>query len=94
MSCGVPVVSTRLETGVVHVNRDGETGLVVPPGDAGALAAALERLLGDEGLRRKLGEQAQARVRREFTHDACVRRTLELYREVLTETRPGVTEAQ
>jgi rhamnosyl/mannosyltransferase len=85
MSCGVPVVSTRLETGVVHVNRDGETGLVVPPGDAGALAAALNRLLGDEGLRRKLGEQAQARVRREFTHDVCVRRTLELYREVLAE---------
>lgn len=85
MSCGVPVVSTRLETGVVYVNRDGETGLVVPPGDIGALAAALKRLLGDEALRRKLGEQARARVLREFTHEACARRTLELYGEILAE---------
>jgi len=85
MASGVPVVSTRLTTGVVYVNRDGETGLLVPPNDAGALAAALKRLLGDEPLRRKLGQQARERVLREFTHDVCARRTLELYREVLAE---------
>jgi len=85
MVCGVPVVSTRLETGVVYVNLDGVTGLTVPPGDAGALAAALGRLLSDEALRRKLGQQARKRVLDEFTHDLNVRRTLELYAEVLEE---------
>jgi glycogen(starch) synthase len=42
---------------------DGETGLLVPPRDVAALRAALERLLGDDGLRRKLGAAARERVR-------------------------------
>lgn len=83
MACGVPVVSTRLTTGVVYANQDGVSGLTVPPGDAAALAEALNRLLADEALRRKLGEQARERVRREFTHDINARRTLELYAELL-----------
>ena len=84
MACGVPVVNTRLTTGMSYVNLDGVTGLAVPPGDAGALAEALNRLLADETLRRKLGEQARERVLSEFTHDINARRTLELYAELLT----------
>ena len=84
MACGVPVVSSRLTTGVVYVNRDGVTGLTVPPGNASALAAALNRLLGDDTLRTTLGRQACERVRREFTHDINARRTLQLYAQLLT----------
>jgi rhamnosyl/mannosyltransferase len=84
MACGVPVVSTRLTTGVVYVNRDGLTGLLVPPADSAALAEALNRLLGDEAFRRKLGQEARERVHREFTHDINARRTLELYADVLS----------
>jgi rhamnosyl/mannosyltransferase len=87
MACGVPVVSTRLTTGVVYVNLDGETGLTVPPGDVDALASALNRLLDDEDLRRRLGRQAKERVLREFTHDINLRRTLALYHEVLARRR-------
>jgi glycosyltransferase involved in cell wall biosynthesis len=43
MACGLPVVCTELGTGTSYVNRHGVTGLVVPPNDAAALAAALNR---------------------------------------------------
>ena len=84
MACGVPVVSTRLTTGVVYVNLDGVTGLTVSPGDPIALAEALNRLLEDDALRQRLGEQGRQRVSREFTHDINARRTLRLYADVLT----------
>jgi len=85
MAAGVPVVSTRLTTGVVYANLDGRTGLTVPPGDADALASALRTLLGDDALRRRLGTQARERVNADFTHEVCARRTLALYADVLTD---------
>ena len=83
MASGLPVVNTRLDTGMSYVNLDGVTGLQVPPEDVEALAGALNRLLDDPSLRRTLGEQARERVHREFTHDINARRTLELYAEIL-----------
>jgi rhamnosyl/mannosyltransferase len=83
MAAGIPVVNTSLKSGVVYVSPDGVTGLTVPPADPEALAAALNRLLGDEALRRRLGEQGRIRVRSEFTHDLTAQRTFDLYREVL-----------
>lgn len=64
MSMGKPVVvsATRGMSGIVE---DGETGLLVPPGDAPALHRALDRLLADELLRRRLGAQARAFAIRE-----------------------------
>lgn len=83
MACGKPVISTDLPSGVPWVNRHGETGLVVPPGDSGALAAAMSTLLADEPLRRRLGAAARARVEREFTAERMAERMVALYREVL-----------
>jgi len=80
-AAGTPVVSTDLPTGVPYANPDGVTGLTVPPGDAAALAAALDRLLGDDELRARLGRQAQARALREFTVPRMVARTLDVYAE-------------
>lgn len=83
MACGTPVVSSDLPTGVRFVNRHEETGLLVPPGDPKALAAALNRLLNDPGLRARLAEAGRARVEQEFTAERMVRRTLDVYEEVL-----------
>jgi rhamnosyl/mannosyltransferase len=61
MSSGLPVVCTELGTGTSFVNRDGESGLVVPPRDSQALACAINTLLHDETLRRRLGQGALVR---------------------------------
>jgi glycosyltransferase involved in cell wall biosynthesis len=82
-AAGTPVVSTDLATGVPYANPNGVTGLTVPPGDALALAAALNRLLGDDELRARLGHEAQARARREFTVPRMVASTLDVYAEAV-----------
>jgi rhamnosyl/mannosyltransferase len=80
-AAGTPVVSTALTTGVPFVNQDGVTGLVVPPGDAAALADALTRLISDDDLRARLGRQARERAQAEFTIERMVDRTLAVYHE-------------
>lgn len=82
MMSGKPVVSTELGTGTSFVNLHGETGFVVPPRDVSGLRDAVNRLLRDDGLRLKLGEEARARAMREFTLGKMVDRTIELYGEV------------
>jgi glycosyltransferase involved in cell wall biosynthesis len=63
VGCATIVSGSR---GIVDYVRDGETALVVPPGDAEALAAAVRRLLGEPGLRRRLGAAA-----RRFAVESC-----------------------
>ena len=65
MACGKPVIGTAVD-GILEIEEDGQNGLVVNPDDAPALAAALDRLLADAGLRRALGSAARARVQQEF----------------------------
>jgi glycosyltransferase involved in cell wall biosynthesis len=72
MAAGRPVVSTNLPTGVPWVNRDGVTGLVVPPGNAEALGAALARLGADPTLRARLGDGARRRAESTFTRERMV----------------------
>jgi len=74
-----PVVATSVG-GLRDLVVDGETGLVVPPGDPPALRAALERLLGDRELRRRLGDAGRERARRHFSWDAVTDATVEIYR--------------
>jgi rhamnosyl/mannosyltransferase len=82
MAAGLPVVNTSLDSGVPFVSLDGETGLTVPPGNAPALAAALNRLLDDGGLRQTLGQAGVRRAKQEFSLDTMLRRTLSLYESV------------
>jgi rhamnosyl/mannosyltransferase len=82
MACGVPVVSSSVRSGVPWVNRHGETGFVVEPGNASELAGALRTLLADAALRRRFGEAGRARVASEFTLEAMAARTAAIYREI------------
>jgi glycosyltransferase involved in cell wall biosynthesis len=66
MTCGLPVVATNV-SGVIDALGDELAGVVVPPEDAPALAAALGRLLDDDPLRRELGQRARRRAEREFS---------------------------
>lgn len=83
MAAGRPVVSTRLGNGVDLVNRDGDTGLTVPPGDIESLAHALKILLTRDALRHELGARAQKRICSEFHRERMAGQTLALYREIL-----------
>jgi rhamnosyl/mannosyltransferase len=83
MASGKPVLCCELRNGVTWVNQDGVTGLVVPPADPAALAAALRRLADDAGLRSRLGAQARKRALGTFTQEAMARATLDVYRQVL-----------
>ncbi|MGH2933059.1 MAG: glycosyltransferase [Gaiellaceae bacterium] len=78
MAQGKPVVATPVG-GTAELVVDGETGLLVPPGDAAALAEALSALLGDPERARRLGAAGRARVEREFSLAASARRVLSLY---------------
>jgi len=79
MACGIPCVCTDLGTGTTFVNQHGETGLVVPPGDVGAMVAALKMLLGDEALRQRMGAAARDRAVRMFSTEAMMRAVDEAY---------------
>ncbi|MGH7893055.1 MAG: glycosyltransferase [Candidatus Binatia bacterium] len=82
MAFGKPVVSTRLGTGVEHVNVDGATGLTVAPGDPVALRSAIARLLDDPALRLRLGANGRRRVEEEFTTLRAAADVLAVYRRV------------
>jgi glycosyltransferase involved in cell wall biosynthesis len=82
-ACGLPLVSTNLDSGVPYVNQDGHTGIVVPTGNAVALAEALNRLLGDEELRQRMGKAARKRVENEFSAQLMGERVIDLYQRVL-----------
>jgi rhamnosyl/mannosyltransferase len=83
MASGTPVVNTSLASGVPWVSQHLQTGLTVPPGDAGALSAAIERLLSDAALRQRLGAAGRARVRAEFDVGVMGRRVMEIYDQAL-----------
>lgn len=83
MAAGLPVVSTAV-FGIPEAVADGDTGLLVAPGDAPALAGALRVLLASEGTRRRMGAAARARYEALFTLDRQVAATSAVYRELVT----------
>lgn len=82
LAVGTPVVATAVG-GSPEVIRDGETGRLVPPADAGALADAIVDLLEDRARARALAQAGQALVRAHYTLDATMQRTTAVYRELL-----------
>lgn len=92
MSLGTPVVSTEVGTATSWVNRSGETGLVVPPRDPEALAAAITALLNDDSLRRAMGAAAATRVRDAFSKRTMLEAFADVYRNAAATAptgRPG-----
>jgi glycosyltransferase involved in cell wall biosynthesis len=84
MRARLPIIASAIPgSGVNHVVQADVTGLLVPPGDVAALAAALRRLAADPALREKLGASGERRWRDDFTLDRAAARTLDLYRQLL-----------
>jgi glycosyltransferase involved in cell wall biosynthesis len=88
MAYGRPVVASAVG-GLLDLVVDGQTGLLVPPGDVGALRAALQRLLADAELRRRLGAAARKRAREELSWEHTTDLTVAVYERVLGELRPA-----
>lgn len=84
MACGLPVVVSDAG-GLPEVVRAGESGLVVPRGDVQALAAALERLVDDAGLRSRLAAAAVERARSAYAWPLCVDRMIECQDAVIAQ---------
>jgi glycosyltransferase involved in cell wall biosynthesis len=82
MACGTPLVATRTGALPEVVGVDGAAGLLVPPGDADTLAAALKRLLDDQGERQRMRVAARHRVVQRFTWRSVAERTAAYYAEV------------
>jgi colanic acid/amylovoran biosynthesis glycosyltransferase len=82
MAHGRPVVATRVG-GLLDLVVDGETGIVVPPRDPAALRSALERLLADPDLRRKLGAAGRDRAGTHFSWEKVTDATLAAYAEAI-----------
>jgi glycosyltransferase involved in cell wall biosynthesis len=83
MACGVPVVGSRSGS-LPEVVEEFDTGLLCTPLDAAAFADAIERLARDATLRRDMGARAVERVRKHFSIDVAVERTLQIYKSVWT----------
>jgi phosphatidylinositol alpha-1,6-mannosyltransferase len=81
MACGRPVVASGAG-GIPDVVRAGRDGVLVPPGDPGALASAIGRLLDDAGTARALGRSARERVVRDFSLRTEAERYQSLYRRL------------
>lgn len=78
----VPIVASRVG-GIPEAVRDGDNGLLVAPGDVAGLAGAINTLLDDADLRRRMGEAGRALMLREFSVDAMCEGNLAVYRRVL-----------
>jgi len=82
LAMGVPAVASNI-SGNAEIVREGETGLLFPPGDAAALADRLQTALRDPWLREKLSRNSISLVRARFTTAIMGARTLEYYKELL-----------
>ena len=80
---GKPMISSEIGTGTSYINNHGETGLVVPPGDAAALRQAMDRLWVDADMAARMGAAAQQRYEQLFTAARMGQRMAEVYQQVM-----------
>lgn len=93
MAMGKPAVASAVG-GVPEVVLDGGTGLLVPPGDPGALATAIRHLLEDPAAAQQMGEAGRERARKAFSRETFLGGHRDLYGELLGRSRhPGVIHA-
>jgi glycosyltransferase involved in cell wall biosynthesis len=81
MACGTPVIAT---TGGALPEVVGDAGILVPPRNAYALAAAIKQLLNDKQAQQRMSEAGRKRVKEKFNWEQAAIRTIEVYQEVLT----------
>jgi glycosyltransferase involved in cell wall biosynthesis len=86
MAVAKPIVASRVSA-IPEIVSDGETGLLVPPGDADALAAALIALLCDQQRAAEMGRQGRVRLKREFTVERMVAQTEAVYEQAVASRR-------
>ena len=82
MACGLAVVTTPVGA-IPEVVQDGKNGLLVPPGNATALRAALSRLFGDPGLATGIGEAARQTALAGYSAESVTRRYVELFSDII-----------
>ena len=78
------VVATEVG-GVPELVEDGVTGFLVPPRDPDALAEALQKLIADPELRRRMGQAGRKKALKEFTLDRMLQETERVYKQVLSQ---------
>ena len=88
MACETPVVCSRVG-GIPELVVDGVTGTLVPPADAPALGAAVEALLDDPVLARRMGQAGREHVLAHFTWQRVAQRCLSAYRTLSKNAREG-----
>jgi glycosyltransferase involved in cell wall biosynthesis len=81
MGASLPVIATKVG-GIAEAVEDGRSGLMVPSGDARALAKAIHRLATDAGLRRQMGQRGHELFQEKFEYDHWIKRTVEVMSEV------------
>ena len=86
MVCGKPVVATKVG-GIVDIVEDAVTGLLVPPNNQVALSGALVKLLSNEDLRKKIGENAKKRIDERFSSQAMVDKIHLLYNSLIKQSK-------
>ncbi len=83
MAAGLPVVNTDIQSAVPEISIHGQTGWTVPPGDSETFANALQSLLDNPELRRRMGAAARTRAMTLYGVEQINMRTMELYEDVL-----------
>jgi rhamnosyl/mannosyltransferase len=80
---GKPLISSEIGTGTTYINIDGETGMVVPPSNPGALREVMDYLWNNPVVAKKMGEHAESRYWDLFTADKMAKSYVDLYTELL-----------
>ena len=82
MACGLPVVATKV-SGNVDLIEDGINGFLVEPGNPKALASAIEKVLNDENLSKKMGEANRKKIEKYYSLEKVVSSYIAIYKELI-----------